>query len=194
MLVLSTYCLYQSHTRTALIGFVLFWSIFLWGNYKRIFLIGGILVLILSFFFLGNISRLIWKKEKQADINVATSGRIGIWENYYQTFKDSSIPEKFLGRGLGWKNPGPGFHNDYLKLLLNLGIIGLILYLILLFSLLYDIYMCKERKIKYIFGGIVISLSIINFGSNTVISRFELSQYFWMIMGIYYNLDLLGKK
>ena len=71
-------------------------------------------------------------------------------------------------------------------MLMNLGAIGLILYIVLLFCLLKDILLCGDKKTKYLFGAILFSVIIMNFGSNAVIFRFELSQYFWLIMGIYY--------
>ena len=37
--LLAIFCLYKSYTRTAIVGFIIFWSIYLWGaNKKRLFL------------------------------------------------------------------------------------------------------------------------------------------------------------
>ena len=103
-------------------------------------------------------------------------------------FFDSSLPQQLIGRGLGHEQLIP-FHNDYIALLMSLGIIGLFLYLILLFYLLWDIFLCKHNKTRYLFGGVLISVAIMNFGSNAVIFRVELSQYFWLIMGLFYGIQ-----
>jgi O-antigen ligase len=191
MLVLSVYCLYQSHTRTALIGFILFWSIFLWGFNRKYFFIFSFICILFAIFFSSLISNIIWKKVDQPDINRATSGRVELWEDYYQGFRESSLPEKLLGKGIGWKGQGAGFHSDYLSLLVTTGIIGLMLYLLILISLLYDIFLRRHHKLSYLFLSILISVGIMNFGSNAVISRFELSTLFWLLMGLQYKFSIL---
>lgn len=186
-LILSVYGLYQSHTRTALIGFVIFWFIYLFGNKRKLFY-GAIILSILSgIIFHNQIYRLIFKKE-QIDLNTATSGRISLWAGNIQEFIDSNLLQQLFGRGIGHEHR-IAFHNDYIALLMSLGIIGLILYLILLFCLLWDIYLCKDKGTKYLFGAVLISVVVMNFGSNAVVFRVELSQYFWLIMGIFYTIS-----
>jgi len=183
-LILSFYCLYQSHTRTAIAGFILFWVIYLFGNNKKLFLVAIVLSILVGIMFQNHIYKLVFKKD-QIDLNSATSGRLAflIWNS--KLFLESNIMQQLLGRGLGHEHRFP-FHNDYIALLMNLGVIGLFLYLILLFYLLWDIFLCKDEKTKYLFGAILISIAVMNFGSNAVIFRVELSQYFWLIMGIFY--------
>jgi O-antigen ligase len=188
-LLLSVYCLYQSHTRTAIIGLIIFWYIYLWGNRKKLFYGAIVLSIVGGIVFHSNITRLVLKKSEY-DLNTMTSGRISIWAGNIQEFIDSSLPQQLLGRGLGHEHRYP-FHNDYITLLMSLGIIGVLLYIILLFSLLWDIYLCRDRKTKYLFGAILISAAAMNFGSNAVVFRLELSQYFWLIMGLFYCISQL---
>ena len=189
-LILSVYCLYQSHTRTAYFGFVIFWFIYLFGNKKKLFYGAIVLSVIVGIVFHSQIFSLIFKKS-QIDLNTATSGRIMMLESNIQLFFDSSLAQQLLGRGLGHEHRFP-FHNDYIALLMSLGIIGLSLYLILLFSLLWDIYLCRDKKTKYLFGAILISTAVMNFGSNAVVFRIELSQYFWLIMGLFYLISQIN--
>ena len=185
-LILSVYCLYQSHTRTAIIGFIIFWTIYLWDN-KKFFLGAIVLSIVAGILFHTQIYKLIFKKD-QIDFNTATSGRVEIFLNNTQLFFNSSIAQQLLGRGVGHEARFP-FHNDYIRLLMDLGIIGVALYLILLIKLLWDIYLCKDKKTKYLFGAILISVAAMNFGSNAVVFRIELSQYFWLIMGLFYCIE-----
>ena len=188
MFALSVYCLYQSHTRTAFIGFFLFWTIFLWRYNRKKFFYFSIFIIIFGIVFSSQLINIFLKKTDEPDIDRATSGRIELWENYFQSFYEFTIPEKLLGKGLGWKRPGPGFHNDFLKLLLNVGIIGFILYLFILISILYDIFFCSNPFLKYFFLSIISSVVIMNSASNVVISRLELGQIFWLFMGFFYRL------
>ena len=192
LLLLSLYCLYQSHTRTALIGFIAFWFIYLWGKNRKSFFAAIVVSALAGIIFYGHINSLIWKKNER-DFNTATSGRFTMWEDNIQLFLDSSIPQQLLGRGLGHDHR-IAFHNDYLALLMNLGIIGLFLYLILLIFLLWDIFLCRDKKTKYLFGGILVSVAIMNFGSNAVVFRFEFSQYFWLIMSLFYYTKQAAKN
>jgi hypothetical protein len=187
ILVLSAYCLYKSLTRTAMVGFILFWFIYLWGANKRAFFIAILLSIIVGVVFSDHIYSIVFKKEK-IDFNTATSGRVTLFVNNIKLFTNSSFTQQLFGRGLGHEHRF-AFHNDYISLLIELGITGLLLYLILLFYLLKDIFLSQDKKIKYLFGAILISIAVINFGSNAVIFRIEFSQYFWAIMGLFYVME-----
>jgi len=188
-LIFSAYCLYKSGTRTVMIGFALFWLIYLWGINKRVFFVAIVLSALVGIVFSGHIYSIVFKKD-YIDLNTATSGRITLIVSNINLFYESSLTQQLFGRGLGHEHRFP-FHNDYIALLMNLGVIGLLLYLILLFHLLWDIFLCRDNKTKYLFGAILISVAIMNFGSNAVIFRFELSQYFWLIMGLFYLIPQL---
>ena len=85
-MLISLYCLYQSHTRTAFIGFVVFWAGFLYGVNKKYFRFFILIILILSVFFSSQLTNIFLKKEYDPDINVATSGRIDLWDRYFDEF------------------------------------------------------------------------------------------------------------
>jgi len=183
-LIFSVYCLYKSGTRTTMIGFILFWYIYLWGTNKKALLIAIVLSAMTAIIFHDQIYSIIFKKN-EIDLNTATSGRVTLIENNINLFLESSLTQQLVGRGLGHEHRY-AYHNDFIALLMDLGLIGLLLYLVLLFYLLYDIFLCKDRKTKYLFGAILISVAAMNFGSNAIVFRIELSQYFWCIMGLFY--------
>lgn len=187
LVILSAYCLYKSLTRTVMIGFIIFWLIYLWGTNKKAFFAAVLLSALIGIVFSDHIYTIVFKKD-DIDLNVATSGRVELISNNVNLFLESSLAQQLFGRGHGHDQRFP-YHNDYIALLLEIGIIGLLLYLILLFYLLWDVFLCKNKKTKYLFGAILISIFIMNLGSNAVVFRFELSQYFWMIMGIFYILN-----
>jgi O-antigen ligase len=181
-------------------GFIVFLSIYLWGtNKKRFFLViiaCGLVTIMAS----QKVENIFWQTGQhmqtgQHDLDAASSGRLTIWHHNIQIFLDSSIPQQIIGRGLGiearkdidsetdvWSS-----HNNFLNLLMSLGVIGLFIYLTLLAALLWDIYTCKlDKSAKYLFVGIVVSNIVMSFLSNAFILRLELSQYFWLFMGFFY--------
>ena len=196
----SVLCLYLSYTRTALLGFIVFWLVFLWGSSKKRLLVAVIGFIALIFLSFPTIERIVWKTPEH-DVKIASSGRPAIWEHNVELFFKSSLAEQLLGQGLGsegrWtqlKDIPWASHNDYLSLLMTLGVIGLLIYLSLLGFLVWDIYSCQlDPKEKYLFGGILASVINMNFVSNAIIFRVELSQIFWLFMGLFYRLNKLAK-
>lgn len=185
LLILSFFCLYQSHTRTAIIGFMLFWFIYLFGNSKKLFFLAVLLIIVAGVIFQAQIRSLFWKTPEEPNIERATSGRISMSKNNLKLFIDSSLPKKLVGHGLSEENPF-GYHNDYMRILISLGLIGISLYLTLIFYIFWDIFLCNDKKTKYLFGAIFVSVVAMNFGSNGFVFRIELSQYFWLIIGLFY--------
>ena len=162
------------------------------GKNKKAFLVAIALSIIVGIAFSDHIHSIVFKKE-EIDFDTATSGRVTLIINNINLFLDSNLTQQLFGRGLGHDHQFP-FHNDYIALLMNLGVVGLLLYLIMLFYLFLDIFLCKDRQIKYLFGAILISVTAINFGSNDIVFRIELSQYFWCIMGLFYVIKQDGRN
>jgi O-antigen ligase len=200
--LLTIFCMYKSYTRTAYGGFFIFWSIYLWGTNKKRFALVIIACILVAVVASQKIATIFWQPGQhqqtiQNNLNAASSGRLNIWRHNIQVFLDSSIPQKLLGRGLGIearRNIDPkqnvwAPHNNFLNLLMSLGVIGLLMYLTLLVVLLWDIYMSElNMGFKCLFAGIIVSTIAMSFVSNAVILRVELSQYFWLFMGIFYFL------
>ena len=197
LLLISSLCLYKTYARTVLFGFLLYWLIFLWGYRKKFFFAAVVVCCLLGIIASQRIETVIWKTDEY-DTNKASSGRLTLWNHNIKLFLNSSLPQQLLGRGLGVESESVigsdtdvwSSHNDYISLLMTIGLIGLFLYLLLLVSLMWDIFLSNlDKKIKYLFGAILISVSIMNFFSNAVIFRLELSQYFWLFMGFFYKAD-----
>ena len=199
LLFATFFCLYKSYTRTAFVGFFIFWSVYLYGSNKKYFVYAILLFFIIGIFFFPKASAIFWNSENgKRDLNAASSGRISIWQNNTKIFINDTTSNKLLGHGLGSEGHHirdsndiilPS-HNDYLSLIMSLGLIGLFLYLFILFSLLLDILHSNlPNKNKFLFLGVTFSIMAMNYFSNAVIFRVELSQYFWLFMGIFYFLD-----
>jgi O-antigen ligase len=138
------------------------------------------------------------------NLDKASSGRTMIWKNNLDVFINKySIEEKIIGIGLGNENKNlesnSGFvfssHNDFLTLLMTLGLLGLFFYLVLIILIIRDIIVFKiSKKLKIYYIGVVASVMVMNFVSNSYINRFQLAQMFWLLIGTlytFYELDHL---
>ncbi len=199
MLVISLYCAYKSYTRSILLALFILWSFGLFGiknKYVIIFLVCG---LIISFAFRTNLQEIFFKSTKEVEINVASSGRAYLWEHNIDLFKSYALYEKALGRGLGvgsvtvigkedeiWSS-----HNDYLHLLMQLGIIGLSLFLFIHWAIINEILSLRnKKKVKFFYIGFILSIIFVNFASGIITYQLPTAQLFWLVMGLFYHIAL----
>jgi O-antigen ligase len=201
ILLLSILCLYSTYTRTAFVGFVIFWLILGYSKTNKLNFIILALGALIIIFSSQQLEKVFWKTG-QHDLNTASSGRLDLWVYNWNVYLDSNLFHKLVGYGIGniegvvdTQTIVGSSHNDYLELLMAVGIIGLILYLLLLSSLTFDvIFSSIKLRLKYLFIAIIASTSIMNFLSNACVFRIEVAQLFWFFMGIFYCLDDINSK
>lgn len=200
LFLISVFCIFKSHVRTVYLGFLIFFTLFLLNTNKKYFLLFAFGILCFATINLTQIQNIFWQTpQKQGrSFDIASSGRLTTWEHNISAFSKFSVVQKVGGIGLGGEGETvingkirvEPSHNDYLTLLMTLGPIGLLLYLAIYIVLLTDIYFSKLSKDKkFLFLAIVISVLVMNFVSNGYIFRVELSQFFWLLMAIFYNLN-----
>jgi len=163
MLLISVYCAFKTYSRSIYIGLFIFWAFALLGLNKKHFFIFLFLSIFFGALYQANLQQIFYKTE-EFDVKTASSGRSFVWEHNISLFINSySFDEKFLGRGLGVVTPDGSVgkeweiwssHNDYLHLLMQLGGIGMFLYLLIHVAILREvIYGNIEKKIKYFYIG-----------------------------------------
>jgi O-antigen ligase len=198
LLFVSIFCLYKSYTRTALVGWAVFWFVCLWNDKKKLIFFLLLLIGIFTLIAPNALEKVFFKKKDgDIDLNIASSGRLEIWQHNLKIFLDSDLSNKLMGRGIDimkvdmkmdtdiWDS-----HNDYLELLISGGVIGLLIYLLILCSLLFDIIRSSaEQRYKFYFLGIFLSVITMQFLSNAIIFRIESSQLFWLFMGLFYCIS-----
>lgn len=197
--------LYKSYARTAYIGLLLFLLVFLLGK-RRFFVIGiGFIFLVAYILYSNFVSRVFFDViqgiENSHKLENMGSGRIWIWTNIVNHFFNLPLLEQFIGTSF---SPETGIykslymgnaHNDYLAHLLSFGYIGLGLYLCMYSFIFFHV--VKSRvpiNVKIVFLGFLVAVAVMNGLSNSYVSRFELSQYFWFLMGIYYSFEGIHEK
>ena len=206
LLILSIFCLYKTVVRNALLGCIIFWFLLLVMTNKKYAFVFVIAVLLVFIIKSGKVENIFWKGKAhhlEHTLNAASSGRLEIWEHNLSIYSDLSIEKKILGLGIGvegnlfstdedqvWPS-----HNDYLSLLMTVGILGLIYYLSIFMVILRDIYYSGvEKRIKHLIIAILVPVIIMNFLSNAYITRVEMGELLWFLLGIFYSLDGMQNK
>ncbi|MBI4775000.1 MAG: hypothetical protein HY788_12615 [Deltaproteobacteria bacterium] len=204
-LLSSMYCIYKSATRTAILGFLIFWIIFLFGYSKKLLFLFCTLLILISVIQYGAVRTIFWDVFRAAESrsekikDMAGGGRIHLWKTNLAFFSRLGLASKIAGIGLG--NEGsrgtsvygriPESHNDLLTLLIGLGVTGLGIYLMMMCILfLHIVRLRMAPQFKYFGVAVLTSVLFMNFVSNSYITRVELAQLFWFLMGIYYIKDV----
>ena len=115
-----------------------------------------------------------------------------LWSHNLNLFYDMPFYKKMMGSGLGSEADKVigredeiwSAHNDYIALLMSLGVIGLLLYILIFIFLLLDTfnYSKNNRTQAIVLSAIFASIST-SMVTNGYPYRFEAHQTFWIIMG-----------
>jgi len=198
-LLVAVYNIYMSGTRTVFIGLVLYLVFFFIGYRKYLVPVLGAFFITIYAIVSGALRTLffdiyepLYGKGKIEDMG---SGRYGGWSSMLDNFMDSPVTDQFLGLGssvqsaLTGTTSFGGAHNDFLDVLFCFGYLGIGFYFLLIIGLFFGIVNSyTDRKLKFIFTGLLFSVVVMNGLSNSYLTRFELSQYFMLLMGIFYSL------
>ena len=96
------------------------------------------------------------------------SGRTGIWDKDIEIYSNSSVPRKIFGQGAGSLTSLTGrvAHNTWLETLVELGLLGVILFSALVLSIARQLYNSKQILLFSIFIsyiGLTVSLSLFGY-------------------------------
>lgn len=155
--------IFLTGARTPLIVVILFSIIFIKVKLKYIWP-----VLLIFTFFIKDIlieNPIIKKFEATTNSNELLSGRTEFWKIDVNYFLNSDIFHMLFGNGIDFpyrlhlREYGMLIwsHNDFLHLLLSIGIIGAISYLLIMLSFFFEIF--NKRKL---FSGVILFLSVIS--------------------------------
>lgn len=131
------------------------------ANIKTLFMIATIAIVL--YFGVSFLSEEILSRFTIQDV-MATggTGRFDIWAKALNLFKESNAFRKLFGQGIGntvtsWSHYGISefhvCHNMFIESLLEIGVIGLVLYTSMIFSFIKVAFVQKE---KYAFGVIIV--------------------------------------
>ncbi|NDV21847.1 O-antigen ligase [Desulfovibrio sp. JC022] len=192
--IFALYCLYKSYVRTCFLGFICFVYYYLFrGNKKLLALLTGIMgvLLVLSAAVLYTIFFDMVDAAKGPDKSQFGSGRPTIWMHNIEEFAAQPLDGILAGVGVGnisthiksRKQVGDMWnsHNDFLDVLTQTGIIGFFLFVAFQFCLFQKIRLL-EGKERYVFLALFLTVTFMNFVSNSYVTRFGLGQMFYAVL------------
>ncbi|NLP03312.1 MAG: O-antigen ligase family protein [Fibrobacter sp.] len=204
----SIYTLIISRSRSTLLGvivsiafFIFFYS---WKVSKRITAGVIICILLISVIFMPEIMSIknaTFSASDTGTLDRSSIGRLLIWRGAVKHFLNSSIPEKIIGSGMGsfttikydhYLEIGrftTGAHNNLLHAAIELGIVGLLLFLAVFGVQLYQLSKMKKDLFAQIYFFITIALLFSGMTQETFWFQ-PVFGNFWMLQMIFLALAL----
>jgi len=197
--IIGCYMCFKSGCRTVYLGLFIF--LLVWFTLKKKFLWLLLLLICVPLFYSFHENfRSLFSEEigtDRANYEKMGSGRIGVWERSVEFYMAQPLELKIIGAGpdvmsVGWEkmyNVKP--HNDYLSILFQYGLIGLLIFLVFYADFLIKSLRLFRSDIGILYIAMLISIAGMNFVSNSYIARVGIATIFWPVLIPLVNKDLL---
>lgn len=137
----------------------------------------------------------LWKLPDPESRGQALSGRVFIWSEYWTGFRSMGLREILFGQGFrpaGWVETGRAVHDDYLRILVMYGVVGLLAYASLMVATVVALAravtrLASRRGIEWRIGIAVQCLLLAYFlmGITADPSTYpSLTLYLWLLVGL----------
>jgi O-antigen ligase len=191
--IMALYCIYMSQVRSALLGLLVFLGIYTYMNNRRVFLLGVIGLTVVAavtapywmatWFYEGEMQKQQGNEASAMDLG---SARPRFWLNDIMVFAELPVDQKLAGTGIGNREDlvvegELKGHNDWLELLTQTGIVGLMLFVglqIAIFSRIRRMPVMERGIFIALFVSVVVMMAV----SNSYIWRIQVSQLYYMIL------------
>jgi O-antigen ligase len=197
----SFYCLYYSVVRTAYVGFIIFFGVFLYYKNKKLLVFGGFSFLSIVFItmtYLGSFDKIfqdfVEYIKGERSIETVGSGRPLIWIHNLTEFSTISFDRQIAGAGIGnialhhtitnserddfWRS-----HNDFLDVLIETGIVGLSIFLLIQVAFLRKVLFLQGQD-RYIFLALLLSAWAMTFATTSYVTYFGLAQIYYLVFSV----------
>lgn len=133
---------------------------------------------------LGLVLLLFWP-QIQAEHSVGLSNRDQIWANWWVHFPEFWLLGSGAGADLYFKFPGIDYrvihaHSLYLQLWFELGIVGVLLFASLLFSLLWKAWVCRQQAVARLGAGLLVFAMIAMV--TDIYAIFQRPSPYWLVL------------
>lgn len=156
-------------------------------------LIIGIYVLI-KYFNDNVLEKSIFERMEEA-VDTGGSGRLDIYKNYFEFFKESTLLQMIIGHGwLGSErssNVGTTCHNDILEVLIDFGIIGLIVYVSFISSIIKMNYNMIKNAHEY---APAMGCSTAIFLINSMVSHIIIYPWYLMEFSLFWGFMVYSRR
>lgn len=189
--IAAIYALYMSQVRSAVLGLLAFVAIYTFLYKKRLFLMGTAAAVVVA-----AISVPYWFSAmfpefemRQRGIEVSNmdlgSGRPRFWLNDLTVYASLPLDQKLGGVGIGATRTGNMElygHNDWLGMLTQTGLVGLLLYMVLQVLILRAILRMEKGKERFAFMAMFGAVNLMMLVSNSYAWRIQVSQLYYIML------------
>lgn len=186
----ALYCLYMSQVRSAVLGFLVFLAIYGYAQSKKLFLIGAVVFAVVAVatmpFWFGVLLHELdpGRIGGAQDLTAVGSGRLSGWSTDIAVFAGLPIDQKIAGVGIGVNETEAGElfgHNDWLRLLIDTGIVGFFLFVVVQILILKTILRLPLRE-RYAYLALFAAVNLMMAVSNSYTLRIQVSQIYYMVL------------
>jgi O-antigen ligase len=190
--VFALFCLYMSLVRTAVVGLLIFLAVYSYAANKKLFVVGAAvfaaLAIVTSPYWLVAFNPELGVVQHGRDVDTMDigSGRPRLWLNDITVFAERPIDEQLAGAGIGNRRGSDGTeqvygHNDWLEMLTQTGLVGLLLFATIQLLILKRILQMTGREM-HIFLALYVAVNVMMFISNSYAWRIQVSQLYYMVL------------
>ena len=189
----AVFCLALSQARTTILGLAIFLIGYGYVYHRRTWFFGMVLVAVAGVLVAPKVAPILFHDayyvaEGKGTEDDLASGRPKIWEAHWNMLMSAPLDKKLAGIGIGNRdalvnNPLGVWssHNDWLELLVQTGFVGAALYLAIQIALFLRILRIPGEE-RYVFLVIFVAVAVMNFVSNSYVTRFGLAQLYFLLM------------
>ncbi|HEX7044863.1 MAG TPA: O-antigen ligase family protein [Burkholderiales bacterium] len=189
---LSLYCLYMSQVRSAVLGLLTFTATYLYFVRRAMLVYGAIAAALVAAatvpYWLPALLPEVAMMRQGIELDVMDLGsdRPRYWLNDLMVFADLPLDRKLAGVGIGAiaeHSIGPRLygHNDWLQILTQTGLVGLVLFLALQVAVLRRILRSHAEE-RPLFLALFCAVNVMMLVSNSYVWRIQVSQLYYMIL------------
>jgi O-antigen ligase len=188
---LAVFLLYKSQVRSAIVGLIAFAAVYLSFYNRKLLLAGGAGLAVLAVatlpVWMPVLLPDVWLVEQgRADVSAIGSGRQTFWRHNLELFADLPFDRQLAGVGIGNRDSFSAedvldSHNDWLDVLMQTGIVGVLLLLGLQILVLRAILRIPGRE-RFGYLALFIAVNIMMFVSNSYVWRIQVSHLYFMML------------
>src|SRR3989344_5892384 len=201
LIILNTYCMMFMYSRAAYLAAAV--GLFLLFSFKKRWLLVPLLLVALSWQVVlpeKAIQRFEGTTDEYGEVEASAERRLLIWDKGMELFKENSL----VGIGYGsFSRLGYDLgdtHNIYVKILVEQGIVGMLIFAILIFTFLaegFRLYKNGDDDLSKGLGlgfAICVCVLLVNNICGNRWSYLELSAYFWIFAGLVARLNIISQE
>jgi len=122
-----------------------------------------------------------WLQRLSTISETGGSGRVDRWRQFFIDMKRSNLFEFIAGHGIVY----PYYHNDWMQIFYNTGIIGFILYSVMCVKLVQMYFEMKKAKHEYL---VAYGASLIIFFFNSMVGQVIVVPYWFLEIAVFWGL------